>query len=480
MPMPLNPSGTRTRPRLRWHTWTALGALGLLGAASVTACTDDAPAEPPTADAGAPTEDAAGTHDVSQPDAGAQGDADAQTEAGTIPPEPQFVQYGSDDDVIATAVAVDSSGNVFAGGGVDGELVGQTGAGGMDAFLVKLDSARNVVWAKQFGSDQDDWVSSIAVDASGSIFVAGSAGGTLDGQTDAAGEADAFLVKLDSDGNVLWTKQFGTDRDDGAESVALDANGNVFVVGTTMGAFDGQMNAGGQDGFARKLDDAGNELWTIQFGSNVTDLPWNAAVDKSGALLVAASGGEQAPGVGPGAFVQKFDGADGSTSWARSVGATAQDYATAISVDASNNVFLVGETHGAFAGENNAGGTDAFLQKLDSAGVPVWAHQFGSGENDSCRGVAIDGAGNIVVAGNTKGELAGQTNAGGWDVFVRKYDPAGNPLWTEQLGSNGDDHAYALAVSPGGGIFVAGETAGALPGWTNAGGSDAYVIFFGE
>src|SRR2546425_1032036 len=108
----------------------------------------------------------------------------------------------------------------------------------------------------------------IAVDASG-VYVAGLTWDALPGQT-SAGSGDAFLRKYDASGNVLWTRQFGSSDFDQADNVAVDASG-AYVAGVTAGAFPGQTSAGSADAFVIKYDTSGNVLWTRQFGSSGYD-----------------------------------------------------------------------------------------------------------------------------------------------------------------------------------------------------------------
>jgi hypothetical protein len=100
--------------------------------------------------------------------------------------------------------------------------------------------------------------------------------------------------------------------------------------------------------------------------------------------------------------------------------------------------------------------------------------------------VAVDASGNVYVAGYTEGALPGQTNLGEMgfsDAFVRKYDAAGDELWTRQCGTSGYDWAYGVAVDASGNVYVAGSTYGTLPGQTKFGRRsdyDAFVVKFGE
>ncbi|MBN2724369.1 MAG: SBBP repeat-containing protein, partial [Deltaproteobacteria bacterium] len=155
-------------------------------------------------------------------------------------------QWGTSSYDYAYSVAVDSSGNLYVAGSTEGSLDGNTSAGSSDAFLTKFDSSENKVWTKQWGTSSGDFANSVAVDPSGNLYVAGFTAGSLDGNTSASG-GDAFLTKFDSSGNKVWTKQWGTSSGDGANSVAMDNNGNIIIAGYTESSFPGYTNAGDID-----------------------------------------------------------------------------------------------------------------------------------------------------------------------------------------------------------------------------------------
>jgi len=118
-----------------------------------------------------------------------------------------------------------------------------------------------------------------------------------------------------------------------------------------------------------------------------------------------------------------------------------------------------------------------FVRKYDHAGTEVWTRQFGTSASDSGYGVAVNTTG-VYVTGFTEAALPGQTFAGGRDVFIRSYDHAGTEVWTRQLGTSVWEEGRGVAVR-GPGVFVVGDTQGALPGQASAGESDAFVLKYG-
>lgn len=316
-----------------------------------------------------------------------------------------------------------------------------------------------LIWVHQFGTSADDagygLGPEVAADASG-IYVVGMTAGTFQGQMNAGGY-DAFLRKINSNGNAVWTREFGTSNADKAEDVALDASG-VYVAGWSEGVLPGQASAGA---YIRKYDTSGNEVWTRQFGPALSQAH-GVAIGTSGVYVVGQQGGD--------AFIRKYD-ASGNFYWLTLFGISDFDFAYDVAVDASGE-HVVGSM------QNGAEHDDAFIWKFDASGNVLWSRLFGSqpGYPDAAYGVAFDSSG-ICVSGTTSGALPGQTSAGLQDAFLRKYDASGNELWTRQFGSSADDLGLAVAGRGTWGCYIAGETWGTLF-QPNAGGLDAFIELY--
>ena len=118
------------------------------------------------------------------------------------------------------------------------------------------------------------------------------------------------------------------------------------------------------------------------------------------------------------------------------------------------------------------------LSATAQAEYPVveWTRQLGTAVDDYGRGVSVDGSGNAYVTGFTHGGLDGNTSAGGWDMFLTKYDTNGAKLWTEQLGTSSSDDGRGVSVDGSGNAYVTGLTYGGLDGNTSAGGADMFLV----
>jgi len=367
-------------------------------------------------------------------------------------------------------LTLDSSG-VYVGGSTPGTLPNQSSAGSRDAFVRKLDGDGNTMWTRQFGSSGADALAAVSA-GSGAVYAAGYTTGGLNGSN--AGGQDVFLQKFDTGGTPLWTRQFGTSGNDYGVSVTMDASG-VYVAGTTAGSLPGQSSAGLVDGFVRKYDHAGADQWTRQFGVADYDGANGVSADSSGVYVAGNYGGS---GAAVDAYIRKYD-ASGTFQWHDTFGTSDQDIARAVSVGPSG-LYVVGYTRGSLSGFTNAGGPDdAFVRRYDTSGPPtaLWTHQFGTSVNDQANAVFSEAAG-VYVAGNSAGTLPNQTSAGGNDAFIRKYDASGSEVWLLQFGTASSDGGYGVAADSSA-VYVSGETSGTLLGQTNAGGNDIYAVKIG-
>ncbi len=385
-------------------------------------------------------------------------------------------QFGSPVFDTALGIATDPAGNSYTAGYTLGPINFGTHLGSSDAFIRKYNSIGNVLWTRQFGTSTDDQAFAVASDQAGNTFVAGYTAGSLPGEIN-IGLRDAFLRKYDTAGNILWTRQFGSGALDQAFGVGVDSSGNSYVVGYTDFILPGQTSLGLTDAFVRKYDSNGNIVWTRQFGTSQDDQAFAVAVDQAGNSVVAGySNGTFAGQSNAGnidAFIRRYD-TNGNIVWTRQFGSASQDFANGISIDTAGNSVVVGHTAGSLPGETSAGGEDAFAAKYDPNGTLVWTRQFGTSGSDQARGVVVDTFGSSYVAGFTGGALAGQPRLGGEDGFLQQFDSSGTLVKTRQFGTSAADRANAAAIDATGNSHIAGETGGILFGQV-AIGNDAFV-----
>ncbi|MCA9646773.1 MAG: hypothetical protein KC492_39070, partial [Myxococcales bacterium] len=383
-------------------------------------------------------------------------------------------QFGSTAYDQSNGVAVDSKGNVAFAGAAAGSLPLQPHFGRNDAFVRVVAPTGVELWAQQFGTGEIDEANGVAVDANDNVLAVGASRYTLQGlPPDSAG---AFVRKYSSTGSVLWTHQFYSESSAVGQAIAVDAAGNSYLAGQISGSLGSLPAFGGADVFLRKLDAAGQEVWSRQFGTAGTDRAFSLAVTPEGGIVV--SGYVQGALAEPLAgyydfFVRKYDSA-GVEQWTRQFPGDGFD--SAVVVDQGGNVYMAGAARAPYAGQSGVGTVDALLIKLDASGNDVWTRLYGSTAPDYAFSATIDPNGNFLVAGATDGSLAGQTTAGGRDVFVLKVNPQGDLVWSTQIGTASRDEGHGIATFGSGLLYVAGHTAGELPGGTQVGGWDALSL----
>lgn len=379
------------------------------------------------------------------------------------------------------SVRADGAGNVLLVGYTAGGLEGNTLTGIVDAFAVKLAPSGARLWARQIGAASAfTYGDGIGADTAGNVYVAGHTNGTLPGNA-GTGSYDLFLTKLDPAGNVLWTQQHGGTAGVQVAGLAVDGNGNSFVVGWAQGPLDGQTSAGAEDVFVVKYDTTGARLWTRMFGSPSSDYATSVALDSGGNVLVAgytrgSLGGTGNAGIDD-LFVLKL-GSDGTLVWARQLGSSAMDQAWGVTSDPAQNVYVTGWTRGGLDGQTSHGGQDIVVVKWDADGTKQWTQQLGAATDDWATGITVEASGDLSVVGATQGALDAGSNGTATQLFVLQLSPAGVVRSVFQEGAQpfGYDLAEAVTADASGNVFAAGITNGGLDGNVNQGDYDVFVV----
>lgn len=298
-------------------------------------------------------------------------------------------QFGTSGDDVATGVATDAAGAVFVVGGVDGALPGSHARGSLDAFARKLRPNGAIAWTRQFGTPGYDIATAAAVHGR-SVYVASlwdgggsgvlrkysSAGRVLWKRRVAAGlhlplavdgsgvyvggavvdfaspqqDPDVYLRKYDHDGNVQWTRRFGTPESDQPLGLAAGSR-SVYVSGLTLGSLVG-TNQGLPDAFLRKYDADGARVWTRQWGTPESDFAWDVDVEARNTYVVGFIGAD--------AFVRKFD-PEGTELWTHVLSTGEGEEARAVSVT-DDFAYVAGSTRGRLDGSTGPPrGSDVFL-----------------------------------------------------------------------------------------------------------------------
>jgi hypothetical protein len=300
-----------------------------------------------------------------------------------------------------------------------------TAVGSYDFFICKLDAAGNFVWAKSLGGLNPDVAYAISVDASGNVFATGGFNGMVDFDPSASvfnlssgGSEDVFILKLDAAGNFVWAKSFGGNNFDSANSMTIDALGNIYTIGTFEGTADFDPNAG------------------------------VSSITSSGFFDV---------------FICKINNA-GNFVWAKNLEGMDYEDAFAINTDINGNVVFSGCFSSAVdfnpgAGVFNlipTGPQDIFISMLDITGNFLWAKALKGNSNIGCGiSILVDAANNIYTTGffsstvdfNPDAGIANISSAGNEDIFIHKMNYVSTPLPIELISFEGKAHGNKNILS---------------------------------
>jgi hypothetical protein len=338
---------------------------------------------------------------------------------------------GNDYD-FAHAIAVDVSGNVY--------VIGKSwGSGsGYDYATVKYYPNGDTAWVRRYDGPGNggDAAHAITVDGPGNVYVTGTSYGSGTGD-------DIATIKYYPDGDTAWVRRYHNDAESPFD-IAVDGAGNVYVTGYTRQgtgtdsdyatikyypngdtAWVRRYNGTGDghdDACAIAVDDSGNIY--------VTGFSWGSGTDQDYATVKYDSSGNEV-------WVQRYNGPGNGS-----------DNAYVMAIDGSNNIYVTGPSLGSGTYQDYA------TVKYDSSGNEIWVQRYNGPENgyDYAHAIAVDGSGNVYVTGVSYG---GWTY---YDCATVKYDSSGNELWVQRYNGpdNDYDYAYAIAVDVSGNVYVTG------------------------
>lgn len=392
------------------------------------------------------------------------------------------------------------------------------------AICQTLTAQPNFEWAKNFGGSGFEQGNGIAVDNSGNVYTIGYFAGTADFDPGpgiysltANGSADIFISKLDSMGNLVWARAFGSTDWDKGNSIALDNSGNIYATGFFSDTVDfdpgpGVFNltsVGITDIFICKLDASGNYLWAKSVGGTDYDFGISIKTDDSGNVYTTGNFLDTVD-FDPGAatysitsmgtydiFILKLD-SSGNYIWVKTFGGQEPQSVSSIDVDASGNVYTTGYfyTSADFdPGPNvfyliSEGENDVFVSKLDSMGNFIWAKQFGNYDEDEGLSIATDNSGNVYTTGTFKVTVDFDPGQGGYnlistgseDIFISKLDSTGSFIWAKSFGNISVEKGLDITLDNSGNIYAVGQFTGTVdfdpgPGVFNLYSNGDYDLF---
>jgi len=382
------------------------------------------------------------------------------------------IQFGSDQSDEGNSITIDGAGNILVAGTFRGTVDFNPGAGideltsfgNTDVVVLKLTSAGNFVFAKQLGGIDNDFGKAMRTDASNNIYITGGYSDIADFNPDEStpyeltsnGYTDAFITKLDVNGNFQWTNSYGgdgADDFDNGEFLTIDPFGNIYLAGHY-----GQGDSGYSSVFIKKLDSDGTSIWEQEVGANDGAIVYSIQSDASGNIYYSGTLdgtadfnplGTPVDLTGPDSYLCKLNSA-GQVVWAKTLGFNSYiENANTMALDVNGNFFLGGFFQSTtfdvdpgpgianlYTTSTDVGGS--FILKLDNAGDYVWAQSFVNPSGTDGFGVnaiTTDNAANIYFVGRfsetmdfaTGVCLPNELTATSADLLIMKMGPTSIP-----------------------------------------------------
>ncbi len=376
-------------------------------------------------------------------------------------------------------VACDLESNIFVAGEFSDTLQinGQSypALGLIDSFVAKYSPEGELIWARTFGSPDEDCALGVDADAAGNCYVAGYFADIFhcQGQSRISnGLWDGYVLKLDPQGNLVWLQSFGGAWNDMGHGLAVNASGQVYVAGWFAGSIKFSpsatiTSAGGSDVYVAAWDSAGNFRWAKRAGSAGVDYGYKVACDNSGAAYVtgvAPVGAEFGPFTlpTPGMYAAKY-AADGTELW---LAPSDNAMVISISVQPDAGPGQKGMVCGRVVGAGSIGpypfnsidGTDDFYWARLDAETGLWDYAGFHGGALSDKGRDCDYEAYPAFVGTFEGDAefyAQSYNSNGESDLIMGWGPAANPQLTVTGGAN-SEVPFAVKILPNGKLAVSG------------------------
>ena len=373
---------------------------------------------------------------------------------------------GSADDYAAQATELTGKRTLVVGQSFSSDYQVPGNYGLSDGLIYLLDSTGRPIWIRNLGGPGNDLFREAYPTPTHNIIAVGSAGQIGNNITANKGGTDAWVVQLDTLGNVMWSNTYGSSGNEVANSLVVLPTGEMIIAGVANGNNGDITNAkGGQDYWVCKLSASGSLLWQKTYGGSTNDVATKIVVTQGGYYVAGYSNSTNGQVTAPKGendyWVIKIDG-DGDLIWQKSLGGSAQDYGRGISATPDGGSVVVGQSNSANGDLTNPkGNNDFWIVRLAENGNILWQKNYGGSNDDRAFSIAAASANNYLVAGFSNsgdGDVYDSSNSGNLQqqYWMFLMDPQANLLWQKTWGGDFDDRASSIAATTDNGALIAG------------------------
>jgi hypothetical protein len=290
-----------------------------------------------------------------------------------------------------------------------------------------------LVFSKAYGGYGYDWAGCVAQTPDSGFIFAGQS------ESFGAGSYDIWVLRLNRQGDTLWSRAYGTSMPDLAYAIIPESDGGCTIAGSGYPGFNGS------DIWFLRLNSNGDTTWTRMYGTGQNDVAYDMRKTSDGGYIVSGQRLSSSPSSGD-AWILKLN-ANGEKQWDSYFGGAGADAAQDVEETSDGGFVFVGNYRW------DEGETDLWLLKTSATGDSLWAQYHGGPADDIGYAITKGPAGGFVVAGQTK-----STGAGGSDLWIMGVDQAGNELWSKTYGGPSDDAAFDICRASDGQYLVTGRT----------------------
>lgn len=367
-------------------------------------------------------------------------------------------------------IKTQDGGYILAGetSGNDGDVFGNHGS--VDFWVVKMDLNGNIIWQKCLGGLNDEYANDIIQTNDGGYLIVGGSESNDGDVFGNHGGVDFWVVKLNSSGTLQWQKCFGGNQKEVANSVKEVALGGFVIVGTTETINNGDVsgyNGGISDGWVIKISNSGTLQWQKCIGDSGKDEIEDVTINNVGDFVTSGTTNSYYGSGNHGAqdfWLVKIN-SNGVITWNKCYGGSNFDIANSIEYTSDNGYILAGSTNsdnGDVNGNNSVQTliNDMWVLKVDSLGVVLWQKCLGGTSYDIAYSVKETLNGDYVIGGETNSYDGDVLNVNhGWqDAWIISINASGNIIWERCLGGISGDVAYDIVQTTDGGFIIAGTT----------------------
>jgi hypothetical protein len=418
---------------------------------------------------------------------------------------------GKQAEFLFDAVATPDYGFILAGSSVSKKSGNKTenNRGDLDYWVWKMDEKGDLDWQKNFGGSALDKLRCVILTNEGGFLLAGSSesGEGFDKKEECKGSSDFWIIKLNAKGGEVWQKTIGGSGQDELTAVVKTRDGGFVVAGSSSSSNTGDKTTqayGGMDYWVMKIDTEGKIVWQNSFGGIYNDELRSISITEDGGYLLGGSSNSPDSGnkihknLGQSDYwIVKLD-KDGQQQWQKTIGGTGDDQLYVVHTT-TDGKYLLGGNSNSESGEDkrsgNQSGTDFWVLKLDKEGVILWQETYNIAKVDVLTSLVENEDKTILLGGYAQGEIINRKSpvknikestketepkvkSGTDDYVAIKLNEKGEEIWRKDVGSEGQDILKKVIETRDGGYLMAGTSKGKISNDKNSGigSSDFWVV----